>query len=137
MIFGKGCKAVPDGFELRRDDSQSLPHLQDEAGIDDVLTRRTPMHPARRLFIARRDQSRQRLHQWDGEIAAFEDVLSERLGVEILGSGRRADRSGRRVRDHPARRFGTGKRRLDIQHRLNTRTVGENPGHGFAAEETP
>ena len=114
---------------------QRLPQLQDAAGIDRILARRAPMHVARRILIVLRNQSRERLHQRNGNIARQLRAASQRRDVEQFRFAFRRD--GRRGRggNYAGSRLRSRQRRLEIKHALQTRPIRKNLLDIFIAKQ--
>ena len=87
------------------------------------------MHEARGLMITRRNQRGELLHQRNRRIASRGCRACQRIDVEELGTALRLDcRNGRRLDDSYAR-LGTRQRCFEVEHRLQSATVGEDGAH--------
>ena len=98
MLFRQRSERAGDAIQLRINFVQRRFQLQNEAGIDGILARRTPMHVARRVRIIFRHQSGELLYERNGEIAgARRGTLARDGRVNQIGAAFRCDRRSRRL----------------------------------------
>jgi hypothetical protein len=101
-------------------------HEQRHRRVDDVLTRRAPVHETRGLGVDRTHLRGQRLDERDRDGRRGSGRLRHLRRVEALDLGGHGDRVGSFDRDHAALRLRSGEARLDIQQRLKHRGVVED-----------
>ena len=114
------------------DQIEGVAQLQNQRGVDDVLGRGTPVHVA--AGIARAGLA-ERLDQGHDRIADQLRALADRPQIEAGDIRLRGDLLGRLGRDQPELRLGARERRLDVQHALQARLVGEHGAHRGRREQ--
>ncbi len=111
-----------------------LPPLQHQAGVDDVLAGRAPMHVARGVLVVPCDGGRQLLDQRNGEIARAGRRRAERVQIRRRRGAHRADRRDGLRRDHAGLAFGLRQRGLHVEHRAHGGRIGPHRQHGRCGE---
>ena len=115
---GKRASSTVGALEIPRDRGERGPRLEDERRVDDVLRRRTPVHPAA-LVAAALDQRPNQRNQWmlrrRDSLAQLRQVIEARVR---LGG----DPLGRRCGDDADLGLSLGQGTLDVEPGLNERT---------------
>ena len=132
MAARQGGERRSDAGEVGADQIETVPDLEHEPGVDDVLRGGAPVDVAAGVARAglgeRLDQRHDRIA---GELGAGADrgeieARQLRLGAD-LGRGLGGDQAEARLRP--------GERRLDLEHALQARLVGEGGAHRGGAEQ--
>ena len=135
VVPGEARQGARERRELVLDQREGLPQLQHEAGVDRVLAGGAPVDEAGRLRVVRGDLGLELVDERDRQVAGLRGSLRQGLGVEELGAALRGDGRGGAGGDHARLRFGARQRRLEVQHALEPRAVGEHLFEGVPAEQ--
>ena len=114
----RASSAAAERSRSRAIGASACPRLEDERGVDDVLRRRTPVHPAALVAAAldeRPDQRNERMLRRRDSLAQLREVVEARvrLGGDPLGG---------RCGDDADLGLSLGERTLDVEPGLNERT---------------
>ena len=101
---------------------ERAPQLQNERGVQNVLSGRAKMDVARG-FVAR--DSAQLLHDRDDRITDAARAIRDVIEPQVLDPSRAADRVGHGRRNQTKLRFRAGEGSLDIEHELQMSIVGK------------
>ena len=114
--------------EIDGDQVEGAPRRQHHRAVDDVLAGAAEVDEAGGGRIALGDARGQPLDERNREAARGPGVGDERVDVERRGA-RRRDRGSRLGGDHALGGLGLGQRRLEREHRLDQRPIGEDVDH--------
>ena len=114
-------------------DCKRAPQLQDERGIEDVLSGRAKMDVARGFVAC---DSAQLLHQRDDGIADAARALGDVVEPQVLDPSGAADRVGDGRRHQADFRFRAGEGGLDVEHELQMSTIGKEIADFVGAVES-
>jgi hypothetical protein len=132
---GKRPRRRGNAIESRGDDRDRRSQLQDEPGVDDVLTGGAEVHPLRGVLVAQSDACAQLAYQGNREIAIDRGITGERREIELVRACRIRDRHHGRRRDDAQRRLCLCEGHFDIEHRLYGRDVRQMTRHVRIAEQ--
>ena len=119
------CGGTLRAREVVEDGRYGRAELQDEARVQDILTRRAPVDVARRVGVDRGNPRGQVADHGDDDVAGVHRVGGDDRTIVQLGFRGRLDGGNAGGRYHPGRRLGVGERRLDVQHHLELGVVCE------------
>ena len=125
--FGERDESVAQTSQVLIDEFERAAHLQDAAGVDDVLAGGAPMNEARRVLVLASNKFGEFFDERDGQIAGESGVFGDGGEVEIFRAALAGDDLRLRCRNNSGFGFGAGKRGFKIEHALNAGFVGEKP----------
>ncbi len=131
VFFDQRCERLHRSGKVGPHDGDRASCAKREAGVDRVLAGRAPMHVAARLLV---DLCRQRLDERDGHVARKRRRSADLGNIVEPRVGGGLDRGNGGRRDDPHLRFRRRQRRLEIEHRLKARAVGEDFADGRRGE---
>ena len=91
MLLRDLCRSVRQSLQLRFDVIEGVAQLQDESRVDGVLTRRAPVHEARRFLVIFANEFGELLYQRNCGIAGESCGTRERADIEEFRAAFRRD----------------------------------------------
>ena len=99
--------------------------MENEAGVDGVLARRTPMDETHCFLVVLADEGGELLDERNGEISGEGGGSSDFREIEKTGLALYGDCGRRGGRNHADFCFGAGQRGFEIEHALDAGSIRE------------